>query len=253
MIDEADALYGLPLREFVPARGELAKRLRADGRRDDAAVVAKLPKPTVAAWAANQVLRSQRADARELLAAGDVLASARGPELRDAITRHRDVLGRLLAAANGLLDENGRSLSTSTLERVQQTLNAASLDPDLREEAEAARLTKEQLYSGLGLGAPEPRAVKVGSQPPRTAQRRRGGAAGAEEKARAREEQAREEKEAERTRRAAETERRKALRAAERRLAAAGEAVEEAERRLEELREVEEQARAEVDALREAP
>ncbi|MFL5846181.1 MAG: hypothetical protein ACJ762_15950 [Solirubrobacteraceae bacterium] len=153
MDEDIDRLYGLPLAEFIPERTALVKRLRADKRRDEAAATAKLPKPTVAAWAANQVLRSQRADARELLAAGDALADADRTTLREAITRHRAVLGRLLAAASGLLDPDGRGLSPTTLEKVQQTLNAASLDPDLREEAETARLTREHVYSGLGLRA----------------------------------------------------------------------------------------------------
>ncbi|HEX8206307.1 MAG TPA: hypothetical protein VF587_09635, partial [Solirubrobacteraceae bacterium] len=68
--DDVDALYCRPLDEFVPARAELAKALRADGRRDEAAAVAKLPKPSVAAWAVNQVVRTQPALAEELWAAG---------------------------------------------------------------------------------------------------------------------------------------------------------------------------------------
>ena len=43
---QADALYGLSPGEFVTARGELVKTLKTDGRKADAAVVAKLPKPS---------------------------------------------------------------------------------------------------------------------------------------------------------------------------------------------------------------
>ena len=50
--DPIDELYGLPLEDFVAQRDALAKRLRADGDRDAAAAVKKLPKPTRAAWAA---------------------------------------------------------------------------------------------------------------------------------------------------------------------------------------------------------
>ena len=57
--DGVDALYGLALDEFVPARDALAKRARAEGRREDAAAIAALRKPSVAAWAANQAIRSQ--------------------------------------------------------------------------------------------------------------------------------------------------------------------------------------------------
>ena len=57
--DDADALYGLPLDAFVAERDALAKRLRTDGRGGDADEVKALRKPSVAAWAVNQVVRSQ--------------------------------------------------------------------------------------------------------------------------------------------------------------------------------------------------
>jgi hypothetical protein len=155
-----DELYGLPLGEFVPSRAALVKELRGEGKREEAARVAKLGKPTVAAWAANQVLRTQGADARELFAAGDALAGASRDTLRDAIARHREALATLMAAARGLLDPDGKAMSAATMEKVMQTLNAASLDPELREDAEAGRLTREHTFSGLGL-----RPAPAGEQP----------------------------------------------------------------------------------------
>src|SRR3954470_19480390 len=74
--DEADDLYGLALDAFVPERDALAKRLRADGRREDAAAVKALRKPSVAAWAVNQAVRSQPKAARDLWQAGDALIEA---------------------------------------------------------------------------------------------------------------------------------------------------------------------------------
>ena len=68
MADAADDLYGLPLDAFVPERDALAKRLRAEGRRDEAAEVKALRKPSVAAWAVNQAVRSQPRAARALRA-----------------------------------------------------------------------------------------------------------------------------------------------------------------------------------------
>lgn len=225
-VDEADDLYGLPLAEFVPERNALVKRLRSERRRDEAAEVAKLAKPSVAAWAANQVLRSQSKDARELLAAGDALADADRTTLREAITRHREVLGRLMAAANGLLDPDGRSLSMQTLERVQQTLNAASLDPELRGQATSARLSKERVYSGLGLkpaapGADEPEPAPTPKE---------------DKAAKAAENKARREEEAARKRHAAQVRAaEKKLAASQKRLAAAEAAVAEAQAELDEL------------------
>ena len=72
----ADALYGLPLDAFVPERDALAKRLRAEARRDEADEIKALRKPSVAAWAVNQAVRSQPKAARALWEAGDALIAA---------------------------------------------------------------------------------------------------------------------------------------------------------------------------------
>src|SRR5688500_10521615 len=74
--EEVDALYGLPLEEFTKARNELAAELRSRGEREAADWVGALAKPTAAAWAVNQVMRTQRKDARALLAAGERLRKA---------------------------------------------------------------------------------------------------------------------------------------------------------------------------------
>ena len=76
MDEEADALYALPLEQFVPERTLLAKALRAEGDKEGAAEVAKLPKPSVAAWAVNQVVRTQPTLAAELWDAGDEVLQA---------------------------------------------------------------------------------------------------------------------------------------------------------------------------------
>jgi hypothetical protein len=161
-VPEADELYGLPLREFVPARDALAKRLRSEGRREDAAEVAKLRRPSVGAWAVNQLMRTQRRASGELLEAGDALLEEqagvlagrrRAADLRAAAERHRAAVGALRAQAAGLLDERGRGPSAQTLERVGETLHAVSLDPALREDAGAGRLV--DVHRHIGLGTPE--------------------------------------------------------------------------------------------------
>jgi hypothetical protein len=158
-MSDAEALYGLPLDEFVPARDALARELRGEGRREAAAAVAGLRKPSVAAWAANQAIRSQPKAARELWAAGDALLAAHedviarragGDELRAATARHRSALRDLLAAAGGLLDSRGRGVSATTLERVEATLHAASLDAgEVRAGAQAGRLETEHRRVGV--------------------------------------------------------------------------------------------------------
>ena len=151
-MSETDDLYGLALEEFVPARDALAKqRGGAEGK-----AVRALRKPSVAAWCANQAVRSQPKAARELWAAGDALRDAhaaivagRSADLRAATARHRAALRPLLAAATGMLDARGRAMSPQTLQRVEATLHAASLEPALREEAQAGRFVTDHRHVGV--------------------------------------------------------------------------------------------------------
>src|SRR4051812_35504785 len=153
-----DELYGLALDEFVPRRDALAKRLRADGRREEAAEVAALRKPSVAAWAANQAIRSQPHAARELWSAGDDLIAAHeaiiagkksGDALRAATTRHRAALRELLAAAAGLLDHRGRSPPPQPVQLGGPPPPAPSRHPPPPAAAAAGRLTTDHRHTAL--------------------------------------------------------------------------------------------------------
>jgi hypothetical protein len=158
-VEDPDDLYGLPLDAFVPERDALAKRLRADGRRDEAAEVKALRKPSVAAWAVNQAVRTQSKAARELWEAGDALIRAqedllagRGDarSMRAAVDRERSALGELAGAARGLLTSEGRDLGDTTIERVRETLHAAAIDPAARADVAPGRVTRELAHAGLG-------------------------------------------------------------------------------------------------------
>lgn len=154
-------LYGLPLDRFVPERGALAKALRAENQREEAAAVAGLRKPSVAAWAVNQLVRTQGAAVMELFEAGDavratqagvVAGRADGAALRKAGGRHRAALQHLVDTARGLLSSEGHELSAATIERVSDTLRAASFDEDARAKVREGRLERELQHAGLGLG-----------------------------------------------------------------------------------------------------
>ena len=156
--EEVDRLYGLPLEEFIPARDALARELRDAGRRGEATAVKALRKPTVAAWAANQAVRSQPRAARELWEAGDALASTQqavlsgkgsGADLREAAERERLALDPLVEAARGLLTASGGDLSETTIDKVRATLQAAAIDEDAREEVAAGRAARERTPRGL--------------------------------------------------------------------------------------------------------
>jgi hypothetical protein len=187
---DADDLYGLPLDRFVSERAELAKSLRKAGRRDEAKKVAALRKPSIAAWAVNQVVRTQRAKMQSLLDAGDELRNAQsdllegrgdGRALRSAGERERTLVDELVAIARGLLTSQGEDLSATALERVGDSLHAAALDEDAREQVRDGRLERELRHVGLGLGegAASPRAPRV-ERPARDSPRPRD-SAGAQE------------------------------------------------------------------------
>lgn len=176
---EPDDLYGLALDRFIPERTALARALRGDRRRDEATAVAALRKPSVAAWAVNQLVRSQPSDVAELYASGDALRDAQAAllagsgdrrALRAANDRERTAVDVLVQAARGLLDSDGHELSSTVLERVADTLHAAALDEHAREQVRGGTLERELRHVGLGLGesvfAPAPAPAKEKTEPP---------------------------------------------------------------------------------------
>jgi hypothetical protein len=181
--EEIDRLYELPLEQFVSERDALAKRLRGEKRREDADAVKALRKPTVAAWAANQVLRSQPDGRRALLEAGDALRAAQEDLLagrgdaaaaRSAAEGERRAVGDLVSAARGLARDEG-FLSDAVLDRVRETLHAAATDDDARAEVEAARLDRERRPAAFGgvegfAAAPPARARPAPTKRPRPPQ-----------------------------------------------------------------------------------
>jgi hypothetical protein len=160
-VDSAHDLYGLPVEQFIPERTALAKTLRGKKRREDAAEVVGMRKPSVAAWAVNQLIRTQGKTIQALFEAGDELARAQAGAasgqrtadvMRDAAQRQRDTLDELLKAAEGLIGSDGHSLSPATVDRVADTLRAASIDEASRQQVADGCLTQELHFSGLGIG-----------------------------------------------------------------------------------------------------
>jgi hypothetical protein len=144
----ADVLYGLPLGEFTAVWGERAKQARADGDREAAAAIGKLPKPSVVAWLANQLARQHPDEIRPLLEVGEALRQATAAldagRLRELSRQQRDVVASLLDLARGLADAAGQAVSDSTARGLEDTLHAA-----LADEEAARQLTLGELAAGL--------------------------------------------------------------------------------------------------------
>jgi hypothetical protein len=226
-----DRLYSLSLDEFIQARDELATELREQSDHDSAARVKKLRRPTVSAWAVNQLVRTHRSEVQELLSVGeDVRAAQRaavsggGAEgIREITARRRRVVDRLLERTADLLAQAGHGTSRSTLDKVGDTLMAATADEEAAEALRAGRLARELVPpSGFeALAGQIPVGAETASKRDRQARER---ARRAEDQARAAEEAAEEadrearrlEQQAERTREDATRARRRADRASER-------------------------------------
>lgn len=179
MADELERLLGLPLDEFVAARTEAAKRLRKEGRPEEAAELASLRKPTAAVWAVNQAARREPGDVRALVRAAEAVRKDPAGGERDFRAALRDVV----RDAEEALREAGRPPSDDTVRRIGTTAHAAAAtQPDvlvrgiLLEELEPSGF---EAMAGMAPPKPKPAARE---QPPAKAA---GASAAAQRKAKA--------------------------------------------------------------------
>lgn len=156
-----DELYQVPLEAFVAARDALAARLKAAGDKAGAAEVKGLRKPSVPAWAANQVVWRAGAEWARLQAAAAGLRRAHeggdSSVLRRAIREQREALLACEARAAAALAEDGHAAPPTVLRKVSGTLLAlAHAAPG----ALAGRLAQEMAPPGFdalaGLALPQP-------------------------------------------------------------------------------------------------
>jgi hypothetical protein len=131
--DEVDALFKLPLAEFTGSRNNLAAQLKRDGRADDANLVKALAKPSVSAWAVNQLYWKHGEAFKELLAAGQRFreaqtsnSDARIADMRESLDARREALSLLSDLATVLLREAGHNPIPDTIHRITTTLEAIS-------------------------------------------------------------------------------------------------------------------------------
>ena len=175
MADEVERLLGVPLDEFTAARNEAAKRLRTEGRADEAAAVAELRKPTAAVWALNRAARDEPGDVRALVRAAErVRQDPAGAE-----REFRAALADVVRNAGRALREGGHAASDATLRRIGTTAHAAAAAaPDelvrgvLREELEPTGFE-----AMAGTAPPAARAAKARPKAEAAARRERVAAA----------------------------------------------------------------------------
>jgi uncharacterized coiled-coil protein SlyX len=166
-LDEvADELYEVPPEEFIALRTARENEARAGGDKVLAKSIGALPKPSTAAWVANLLVRAHRPEIEGLVELGGLLREAQenlaGEQMRALSTQRSQLVSALTRQASALAREQGRRISTSIADQVEETLRA---DPEAGEALLTGRLTSAMSYSGLGttVARPDLRLVR----PPR--------------------------------------------------------------------------------------
>ena len=151
-----DELYGLPLEEFTARRNALAKQLRAAKQKEAAARVQGLRKPSITAWAVNQLARRHPDQIEMVLAIGAELRRVHrqalagdASGLREATRREQEVVGSAARSALALLGEPGGS--SSNLDRITETLRTAATESDAGAAVRRGRLEADLESRGFGL------------------------------------------------------------------------------------------------------
>jgi hypothetical protein len=154
----ARELYVVPPRRFVERRDAAAARARAAGDPQLARAIARLRRPTVAAWLVNLLahhrpdLVSELSDLAEALQ--DAQRKLHGGTLRDLTAQRRKVVSALVRTAESLAreaDPDGRA--ALPLAEVEATLGAALADPQVAAQVRAGRLERPVSYTGFGAPA----------------------------------------------------------------------------------------------------
>ena len=153
-----DGLFRLAPEEFVAARDDLARRLKREGDAAAAAEVKALRRPSLSAWAVNQLAHGRADELEQLLATGERLRSAHqaalagegAAELRAAARAEREAVTSLVGASLEVLRQAGHPTTDATRDRVAATLHAAAADPAAAELVRRGRLTHDLDPSGFG-------------------------------------------------------------------------------------------------------
>lgn len=147
---DVDALYMLPLAEFTAARNTLAGQLKKSGRADEANFVKALGKPSISAWAVNQLYWKHRQEFDRLIATGERFRQAqtsrvaqKGADMRVALDQRRDVLSHISNLATELLRDAGHNPAPDTMLRITATLEAMSVYAAISDGPRPGRLSND--------------------------------------------------------------------------------------------------------------
>jgi hypothetical protein len=148
---DIDALFRLPLAEFTGARNALAAQLKKSGRGDEAVLVKALAKPSISAWAVNQLYWNHREAFDQLIASGErfhkAQKSGKVGDMRTALEGRREALTHLSDLATSLLRDAGpnpgQNPTPDTIHRITTTLEGISAYATRSDGPRPGRLTHD--------------------------------------------------------------------------------------------------------------
>jgi hypothetical protein len=150
----ADELYGLRPADFIAARDERARQVKAAGQQEAAAAIRKLARPTASAWLVNQVVRAAPDQLSRLADVAGALQEAQrelaGDRMRELSGERRQVIADLVATATDLAAASGQPASAAILGEARATFEAAIADPRAGAAVRSGHLTRALTYAGLG-------------------------------------------------------------------------------------------------------
>ncbi len=153
VLEEAEALYGLPLAEFTPARDARVKTLRASDR-ELADAIKALKKPSLAAWVLNLLVRREPDQVAQLISLGaslrDAAESLDGAQLRELTKQRRQLTAAVTTVARRHALGEGHKVTESVADEVEATLTAAMLDGGAAAAVRSGLLVRAFSTTGLG-------------------------------------------------------------------------------------------------------
>ncbi|MDG4760112.1 hypothetical protein [Micromonospora sp. WMMD710] len=174
-------LYRIPPDRFVAARDAAVAEARRAGDPATARQLARLRRPTVAAWLVNLLAIHRPELVADLVQLADALRAAqrelRGPRLRELSAQRRAVVGALVAEVRKLAaaEPDAPPAGKLPLAEVEATLNAALSDAEVAEQVRAGRLLRSATYAGFGeVPRPQLRLVTGTDEEPERPTRRPG-------------------------------------------------------------------------------
>jgi len=157
--DAKEALFRAPHTAFVTERKRLAGEVKKAGHKEEAAAFLKLLRPSVSAWAVNQLWWVERETFDTMLATAQ---KVRKGDL-GVMAEHKAALARLRARAAELLVEAGNAAADATLHRIGFTLSAIAARGDFG-DSEPGMLSEDLEapgFASLGIvSAPPPEQEK---------------------------------------------------------------------------------------------